>query len=76
MIKMSYKQRQNQDIKEGEIKLTFKKRETKKMKGLAEAEELGGEGEDFKARERNYRERKKRGGGISDGREMAGYRNG
>lgn len=72
----SYKQRQNQGIKEGEIKPTFKKRETKKMKGLGEAEELRGEGKDFKARERNYREKKERGGGISDGREMAGYRNG
>lgn len=28
------------------------------MKGLAEAEEQRGEGKDFKARERNYRERK------------------
>lgn len=45
------------------------------MKGLVEAEEQRGEGKDFKAIERNYRE-KKRGGGISDMREMAGYRNG
>lgn len=33
------------------------------MKGLAEAQELRGEGKDFKARERNYREKEKRGGG-------------
>lgn len=41
------------------------------MKGLAEAEEQRGEGKDFKGRER---ETKERGGGISNGREMAGYR--
>lgn len=36
---MNYKQRPTQDIKEGEIKLTLHKRETKKMRGLAGAEE-------------------------------------
>ncbi len=34
------------------------KRETKKMKGLAEAGEQRGEGKDFKAREKKYREKK------------------
>lgn len=33
------------------------------MKGLAEAEEQKGEGKDFKVREANYRDRKKRGWG-------------
>lgn len=49
----SCKQRQNQ---EGGIKLPDK-RETKKVKGLSEAQSQRGEGKDFKARERNYGER-------------------
>lgn len=42
------------------------------MEGLADAEEQRGKEKDFKAREREKKERM----GISDGREMAGYRNG
>lgn len=45
------------------------------MKGLAEAEEQREEEKDFKARERNYREKKREVVvGISDRGEMAGYR--
>lgn len=52
------------NIKGGEINLTFRQKRDKEMKGLAGAEEQRGKGRDFKARERNYRQKSKRGGGL------------
>lgn len=73
-----YKQRQNQGMKEGEIKPTFRQKTDKENERISRSRGNRGErGRISKPEREKYRERKKRRSrGISDGREMAGYRNG